>query len=122
MKACLPMLLPLALFAAAAAAAPPPQPGGEVRIPFPSRGGIVRMQADGDDALYVQDRHQQWYRAQLYGPCYGLSRALGIGFDTRGSMDFDRYATIVVGDERCQIQSLALSGPPPSKRSRRARR
>jgi hypothetical protein len=112
-----PLLIALAAMVSAPADAP-----GDARIAFPTRGGIVRMQADGDAALYVQDRHQQWYRAQLYGPCYGLSRSIGIGFDTRGSMDFDRYSTIVVGDERCQIQSLARSGPPPSKRSRRADR
>jgi hypothetical protein len=118
-----PLLIALAALIAAPTGAPPRADAlGDARIAFPSRGGIVRMQADGDEALYVQDRHRQWYRAQLYGPCYGLSRSLGIGFDTRGSMDFDRFSTIVVGDERCQIQSLARSGPPPSKRSRRAGR
>jgi len=105
------------------AAAPAPAPAAaDARIAFPSRGGIVRMQAEGDESLYVQDRHRDWYKAQLYGPCYGLARALRIGFDTRGSMDFDRFSIIVVGDERCQIQSLTRSGPPPSRRTRRAGR
>jgi hypothetical protein len=122
MKALLPILLPLVLTGTPAGAAPAPAAADEARIPFPNRGGILRMQADGDDLLYVQDRHQDWYRAQLYGPCFGLSRALGIGFDTRGSSDFDRFSTIVVGDERCQIRSLTRSGPPPSKRNRRAAR
>jgi hypothetical protein len=77
-----PLLIALAAMVSAPADAP-----GDARIAFPTRGGIVRMQADGDEALYVQD-----------------------------------YSTIVVGDERCQIQSLTRSGPPPSKRSRRAGR
>ena len=112
------MTFALALVAAPAAAAPHPAPAGEVRIPFPDKGGIVRMQADGDEALWVQDRHYAWYRAELYGPCYGLSRALGIGYDTHGG-DFDRYTTILAGGERCQIRSLAPSDPPPPKRRRR---
>jgi hypothetical protein len=116
------LLLATVLLAAPAGAAPPQAGSGDARIAFPNRGGIVRMQADGDDALYVQDRHQDWYKAQLYGPCYGLSRALGIGFDTRGSSDFDRFTTIVVGGERCPIQSLSRSGPPPSKRGRHSGR
>jgi hypothetical protein len=116
------LLLALAFLAAPAAAAPTsaaprPAASAEARIPFPNGGGIVRMVADGDASLYVQDRHQDWYKAALYGPCFALARALRIGFDTRGS-DFDRFSTIVVGDERCQIQSLARSGPPPSKRHR----
>jgi hypothetical protein len=109
-------LLALALLAAPATAAPPSAAGSDARIPFPNRGGIVRMQADGEEILYVQGRHQDWYRALLYGPCLGLARSLRIGFDTRGSNDFDRFSTIVVGDERCQIRSLTPSGPPPSKR------
>jgi hypothetical protein len=111
-------MIALAGLALSAAAAAPPRASEDVRIPFPERGGIISMQADGEDALFVQDRHGDWYHARLYGPCFGLARALGIGFDTRGSGSFDRFSTIVVGDERCQIQSLARSGPPPSKRHR----
>jgi hypothetical protein len=115
------LLLTLALIAAPAAAAPPATEAGDARIPFPNRGGIVRMQAEREEVIYVQDRHHDWYRAELYGPCLGLARSLRIGFDTRGSNDFDRFSTIVVGDERCQIRSMAPSAPPPSKRRRSGR-
>jgi hypothetical protein len=123
-KAMTKFLLGLALLAAPAvaapaAAAPPAAPSDDVRIPFVARGGILRMEPAGEEALYIQDRHRDWYRATLNGPCYGLTRTLRIGFDTRGSSNFDRFSTILVGDERCQIQSLVASGPPPSKRSAR---
>jgi hypothetical protein len=58
--------------------------------------------------------------AKLYGPWYGLSRALGIGYDARGG-DFDRFTTIVVGDERCPIRTLAPSAPPASRHRRGGR-
>ena len=112
----------LALAAAASLAAPtakpettPPPAGAEVSIPFVNFGGIWSFEAPDDDLVYLQDRHRNWYRAQLYGPCFGLTWANGIGVDTSGSSNFDRYATLIVGSERCRIESLTRSDPPPRR-------
>jgi uncharacterized protein DUF6491 len=111
-------------FAAAALAAPalaasdrpaPPPAGEEVSIPFVHFGGIWSFEAQDDDVVYLQDRSRNWYRAQLYGSCFGLSFANGIGVDTKGSANFDRFSTLIVGHESCPIQSLTRSGPPPSR-------
>lgn len=107
-----------ALSAAPVAAQPRPaasaQAAEEVRIPFVSFGGIRSFRADRDDEVYIEDRSRNWYRAELYGPCFGLPWALRIGIDPRGS-SFDRFSVLLVERERCQIRSLVRSGPPPKK-------
>src|SRR3954451_17347280 len=117
-------MIPLALAAAAALAtplaaapsrpaAPPAAAGEEVSIPFVHFGGIWNFEAQDDDVVYLQDRSRNWYRAQLNGTCRDLSWANAIGVDTRGSPNFDRFSSLIVGRERCPIESLTRSGPPP---------
>jgi hypothetical protein len=116
MKTLVIALAGVAALAGPAAAAPPPSDrAAEVRIPFPGRGGIRSFHAEGDEILYIQDRRKRWYRAELYGPCLGLGHALAIGYDTRGTGSFDRFSHIIVGRERCAIQSLTASDGPPRK-------
>jgi hypothetical protein len=114
----------LAVTAAASLATPipaatprpaPPPAGEEASIPFAHFGGVWSFEAPDDDLVYLQDRSRNWYRAQLYGPCFGLGWTNGIGIDTRGSASFDRYSILIVGNERCAIQSLTVSGPPPKR-------
>ena len=111
--------------AAPAAARPRPAPepviGQEARIPFVNFRGIHSFHADDEDVVYLQDYRRRWYRAELYGPCYGLPWAMGIAVDTRGSSTFDRNGILLVGDERCMLSSLTYSGPPPRRASRHSR-
>ena len=65
-----------------------------------------------DDVVYLEDRHRNWYKAELIGPCFGLPWAFGIGIDTHGSPDFDRFSRLIVGDQRCAIGSLTRSAKP----------
>jgi hypothetical protein len=103
-----------------ALAAPPPQPSGppaeEARIPFVDFGGVYNFRAYDDETVYIQDRHRDWYRAEVIGPCRGLPWAERIGVDTRGSPTFDRFATLLVEGERCQLTSLVRSEKPPKRR------
>ncbi|HEY0412793.1 MAG TPA: DUF6491 family protein [Allosphingosinicella sp.] len=109
-----------ALTAPAAASPPAPPPAGEeARIPFADFGGIRDFHAVGDDVLYLQDRARNWYRARLFGPCFGLPWALRVGIDTRGSSSFDRNSAVLVDGERCRIESVTRSGPPPKKHPKR---
>jgi Family of unknown function (DUF6491) len=108
------------LLAAPALAAPPPaprpDPSAEARIPFAHFGGVRNFEADGTDAVYLQDRGRRWYHAELAGPCRELPWAFGIWIDTRGSATFDRFSSLIVGHDRCQLLSLTRSaGPPPRK-------
>lgn len=110
-----------ASFAAIAAAAPPrpaappPPAGEEVSIPFVHFRGIQDFEADGENGVYLQDRSRNWYYAKLIGPCRELPWAIGMGVDTRGSPSFDRFSTLIVDHERCPLQSLVRSGPPPGR-------
>jgi hypothetical protein len=114
------MLILLAALPAAAFAAPPTKPAAppaseEVSIPFAHFGGIYNFEAPSDEVVYLQDRGRNWYRAQLYGPCWGLQNAIGIGVDTRGSANFDRTSQLIVDHQSCPIESLTRSGPPPKR-------
>jgi hypothetical protein len=111
------LALAAALAGPAFAAPPPPPaaPGEEVSIPFVNFGGVRSFEEDGTDALYLQDSRRRWYRAELIGPCRELPWAFGIGIDTRGSPSVDRFSSLIVGRDRCQLTSLTRSGPPPKK-------
>jgi hypothetical protein len=108
------MTLLLALLAAASAPAVPPRE--EAVIPFVSQPRSIRtFNAPSDDLLYLQDRQNRWYRAEIGGPCIGLSWANAIGYDTRGSLSLARGASILVEGQRCMILSLTRSEAPPRR-------
>lgn len=110
----------LALVAAAATPAGPPR--AEVSIPFVSQPRSIRsFRAAGDDLVYLRDRLGRWYRAELGGPCIGLSWANVIGYDTRGGLSLGRGGSILVEGQRCLIVSLTRSEPPPRKRRKSGR-
>ncbi len=99
----------------ASAGAAPAQIGEEARIPFVNFSSIRTFKAVGRDTVYFEDLRRQWYRATLFGPCLGLPFAQHIGVDNRGTHSLDRFSAIIVEGQRCQIQSLVKSGPPPRK-------
>jgi hypothetical protein len=106
------MTILLALLAAAAAAPGPAQ----VSIPFANHARAIRtFEAVGDDILYLQDRRDRWYRAELGGSCFGLKWANAIGYDTRGRLTLGSGDSILVEGQRCMIVSLTASEPPPRR-------
>jgi hypothetical protein len=117
------ILILAAALAAPSLAAPPQQTEGaradEVRIPFP-RFRLRDFRADSRDVVFLEDRNRNWYRAEVTGPCLDLPFAPTIGIDTRGSSSFDRFSTLVVGGERCQLVSLTRS-EKPQKRTKKPR-
>ena len=98
----------------AAKAAPSPA-GSEASIAFPNHGGIYDWQAIDRETLYVQDSARRWYLAKLLGPCLDLEFAQGVGFISSGNDVFDRFSSVLVNGQRCQVQSLVRSAPPPKK-------
>lgn len=111
------MILLAVLLAAAAPAGPPRE---EVSIPFVSQPRSIRsFKAPSDDLLYLRDRRGRWYRAEIGGPCIGLSWANVIGYDTRGRLSLGRGDSILVEGQRCMIVSLTRSDPPPRRRGKK---
>ncbi|MCF8709029.1 DUF6491 family protein [Rhizorhapis sp. SPR117] len=84
-------------------------------IPFVNSGSIRDWSADGSEALYIQDIHGQWYHARLMGYCPDLPFVETIGFETRGIDTLDHFGTVIVRGQRCAIQNMVESDPPPAK-------
>lgn len=106
----------IAIAATAIAAQPAPaerQLGVEAGIPFADTVGIRNFEADGENALWIEDNHRLWYRAELMTRCWGLDKALKIGFVPRGAGTLDKFGEILVDGKSCQIVSLKTSAPPP---------
>jgi hypothetical protein len=85
-----------------------------------NHGGIRNWRADGNDALYVEDQHRQWYRATFFASCLGLPYAETIGFVTDAGGALDRFSSIVVRDPglgatECHIRTLDEVPPPGSE-------
>ncbi len=100
----------------AAHAAPPKAPAEpQASIPFVNHNGIRDWQATDSSTLFVQDSQRRWYRASLFSPCFDLPFAMAIGFETRGIDSFDRFSSIRVGRDSCQVSSLTPSDGPPAK-------
>ncbi len=95
-----------------------PELGVETRIVFPNQGAIRNFEPDGNDGIWLEDRQRRWYYAEFLGGCQELNFAQAIGFDTRGSATFDKFSSIVVGGDRCQIASLVTANKPLSRKER----
>jgi hypothetical protein len=89
----------------------------QASIPFMSFDQSIHgWQADGQQAMWIQDVRKQWYYAKLQAPCNGLEFAVRLGFDTKTYNTLDRYSYVIVPNEaRCAITSLTRSDPPPGK-------
>lgn len=110
----------LALMAATPGIAKTPD-RGDASIPFVGFGGIRNWTATDGDTVYLQASNNQWYQAELAGPCMGLPFAFGIGVDTRGSDRFDNFSSIIVDGQRCPVASVTkVAGPPALKARRKA--
>lgn len=89
------------------------QARSDASIPFVNHGGVRDWKSVGDDVIYVQDAHRNWYRATLMGPSPDLPFATAIGFETRGLDRLDRFSSILISGRRYAIKSFTTSGPPP---------
>ena len=129
MKKTLSLLLAAALLPLGAATASAPQDakaeralGVESSIVFPSDSSIRNWRADRDRGIWIQDRRGDWYYGTFAGFCRDLDFAQVIGVDTRGISRLDRFATLIVRGERCQLSSFVTSAPPPTKKEKAAAR
>lgn len=91
----------------------------DASIPFVGFGGIRNWTATDDSTVYLQASNDQWYEAELAGPCVGLPFAFGIGVDTRGSDRFDNFSSVIVDGQRCPVASVTKVAGPPALEARR---
>jgi len=115
------MLRPLAFAAVAwivlasapSAAQPTAAAPIEASIPFVDHRGILDWKVGDRTTLYIQARDRKWYRVTVLSSCRNLDFAMRIGFDTGPSSQFDRSSYLLVEGQRCPVQSVVASGPPP---------
>jgi hypothetical protein len=104
----------LALAAAApAVAADRPE---EARIHFVDHGGIRDWRIVDRDTLLIRGQRNQWYKAELFAPAWGLNFAHSIGFDTGFGGTFDRFSSVIVEGRRYPLRSLVRVDVPPPRR------
>lgn len=85
----------------------------QASIPFATTSGIEGWRAIDDDTLYIRGRFDEWYKADLFGPCFGLEFDPTIGFVVRYGSSFDRSSSILVEGRECRLSSLVkVDGPP----------
>lgn len=94
-----------------------PAAAGETAIPFVRSNGILDWRAAGDEALYIRGNSGDWYFVRTMSPCTRLKTALTLGFVTSAGDQLDRYGAILAEGQRCQIESVVRSDPPPEKTS-----
>ena len=109
-----PSLFLLALLAGCATAADP-APAGETEIPFVKSQGVIEWVPAGEDALYVRGSGGKWYLVRTMSPCPRLRTAQGLGFETGGVDQLDRYGAIHAEGWRCSIGSITRSEGPPER-------
>ena len=124
------LLISASVFASAAAgaadtpSAPPPAPASspapaapaaEARIPFANHGGIWSWQVENNTTMLIQSQNRKWYRATLMSPCFDLPFAEAVGFETNPDGSFDKFGSVKVKGQRCQVVSLVETAPPAKK-------
>lgn len=120
------LLLPLSAAAAieptGAPAKEPRTLGVESSIVFPSDSTIRNWQADRDRGIWIEGRRGEWYYGTFAGFCRDIDFAQAIGVETRGAGRLDKFASIIVRGDRCQLSSFVTSAPPLTKEERKAAR
>jgi hypothetical protein len=89
-------------------------PATEARIPFADKS-IWNWQVVDDHTVLIQDRGRKWYKATLIGPCFNLSFAEKLAFESNPGGTFDKFSAIRVRGQRCALISLVASPAPPKK-------
>ncbi len=92
---------------------------GRAYIPFAAMGGIRSFRVLDDRTLLVEGTNRQWYRADLFGTCFGLRGSEAIGFVTGHDGHLDRFSSILVAGDRCYFRSFVEVDAPAPRLSER---
>ena len=106
----------LALAGCASSDVSPPPSAAQASIPFVSSVGISEWRIAGRGMLYVKSISGDWYFIRTMNVCSGLDSAIGLGFVTSALDQLDYHGAVIADRERCPIQSIIRSNPPPLHR------
>jgi hypothetical protein len=100
----------------AASSDAPVAPPREAQISFANQDGIVDWQVVDDKTVLVKDRGGRWYKATLFNSCFDLPAASQrLEFQANANGAFDKFSTIIVRDQRCQLTSFVATTAPRKK-------
>ncbi len=96
---------------------PGPHSGERSSIPFITSGSIRTFQSTPQgEGVYIQNSRRDWFYVTFFNRCHELPWAIRVGFKTfGGGSSLERGDTILAGGERCRINDIVRSGPPPKK-------
>ena len=86
-------------------------------IEFANLGGIRDWRPAGSaDAILIEGRNGQWYRATFMNHCPQINFHESLGFVTDATGDLTRFSSIVAGDQRCYFKTFERTTAPDEMR------
>jgi hypothetical protein len=85
-------------------------------IHFADLGGIENWRpAEDGDAILIEGRNGNWYRATFLGVCPEVHFETAIAFVTDVTGDLDRFGSIIADGRRCYFETFERTSPPESE-------
>ncbi len=90
-------------------------PAAAPSLQFSDLGGVKNWKAGGDAVIFVKNKADEWYKAEMAETCMTLDTKKGVNFQTAlDPVTNEKTSAIVVDHHICRITSLTkVNGPPP---------
>lgn len=89
--------------------------GAEARLQFRDIGTITDWRGDGPATVYVKDKADQWYKAEMLEACMSENTKDGVQFLTARDFDTNQLVSRVVVDHHiCMVTSITKVATPPA--------
>lgn len=89
------------------------QPSERAVIELANLGGIRDWRPAGSaDAILIEGRNGQWYRATFMNHCPQINFHDTLGFVTDATGDLTRFSSVMAGDQRCYFRTFERTAPP----------
>lgn len=82
-------------------------------------GGIQDWRPDTSgsvDAILVEGRNGNWYRATFWAPCPEINYVPDVAFVTDTLGDLDRFTSIIADGDRCHFKTFEQTDAPSDRR------
>jgi hypothetical protein len=71
---------------------------------------------EGTDAILIEGRNGNWFRATFFAPCPEVKFAPAISFVTDTLGNLDEFTSIMVEGKRCDFKTFERTGDPDEQR------
>lgn len=83
-------------------------------IQFSDLGSVRSWRVGGDTVIFVKDKSEQWYKAEMLETCMKLDTTKGVKFITELDPETNKkFSAVVVDRHICHITSLTKVAAPP---------